>query len=215
MDALLRRRSMMGAGGGTSGVVFYDRLVFDGTAYINTGVTIPANGSIRVSIGDETQKVAQRVFTADTDGRIRFIYATQTTSTMRRLGLYYDSTSVTAAEKDYEFSYTRLSFFMTPNGYGVSSNFYSYTKGNAHPTGGLQVGGFGSGQPFTGTMGTIRIYGSDAANVQSNNGFNSYTPSYTLRPCTYNGEVGLWCVETSTFYGNSAGAGALSVSNDS
>lgn len=191
--------------------VFYPYLVFDGTAYIETDIQFPADCSIRINLGAEADNVAQRVIRAvDGSGMIQFIYGSSTTSTNRQLGVYYDSTSVTKNDQVLAFSTIFYNFFMTPNGYGYGSTFYQYTKGVNHPTGAIRVGGWGSGQPFTGTMATIRIYGSDAANVQNATDLlNDYTPIYTFQPCTYGGNAGLWCEELSKFYGNSAGSGTL------
>jgi len=194
--------------------VFYDRLIFDGSAYINTDIVLPTNCSIRVYIGSETQKKAQRVFRATTNGLLQLIYTSNTTSTNRRMGVYYDSTSLSDGTHNVAFSTTGFTFFMTPKGWGRGNQtFYSYTKGSSHPTGGLQIGGWDSGQPFTGQIATFRVYGSDAQNCQTMDSFDNYTSVYTLRPCTYNGEAGLWCDETNKFYGNSAGAGTLTVAN--
>ena len=88
------------------------------------------------------------------------------------------------------------------------------TKGTATPALGLDIG-TADATAFSGYMETIRVFGSDAKNVTSVSELNNYTPVYTLKPCTYNGEAGLWCEETSTFYGNTAGAGTLTVINNS
>jgi hypothetical protein len=72
-----------------------------------------------------------------------------------------------------------------------------------------------AGGKYTGRMSVFRIYGSDAQNATTYFELDNYPTLYTLRPCTCDGEAGMWCVETSTFYGNSAGAGTLSVINNS
>jgi hypothetical protein len=195
---------------------FYNYLYFDGTAYVNTDYYLPKLCSIRVSLGYESKKVAQRVFMANgSSAYISFIYGSATTSTNRRINIYYGSTSNLSGVRNLSFSHTTFGFFLTPKCYGWGNSSYTISKGSGHPTDAFQIGGWGSGQPFTGRMATIRIYGSDAQNVSSDDGFDSYTPVATFRPCTYNGDAGLWCVETSTFYGNTAGAGTLTVSNNS
>ena len=221
MDALLRRRAMIAAGGGSPTPpgpviepVFYDNLIFDGVAKIETDYVLPENCSIRVSLKNEKNKAAQRVFHATGgNGLIQMIYGSATTSTTRKVNVYYDSTSVSDTF-NRAFSST-LYFWLTPKRCGNYSTASSYTKGSSHPTGALQIGGWESGNPFSGDMGTFRVYGSDAQNASSWEAFENYTPAATFRPCTYNGEAGLWYVEGNKFFGNTAGAGTLTGSNNS
>lgn len=196
--------------------IFYTYLYFDGQSYITTDLSIPTNGSVCVPVGYETLKAAQQVFrfSGGSTGYIAHTLTSNTTSTNRRMGVYYDSSSLTASNRNLSFTnYSAYGFFLTPKGYGWGNVYYTYTKGSQHPTGPLQVGGWGTGQHYTGRMSTMTIYGSDAQNCNSKASFESYTPVYTLRPCTYNGEAGLWCVENNQFYGNSAGAGTLVAAN--
>lgn len=220
MDALLRRRSMMTAGETPTPPtpsyepVFHSYLVFDGASGIETGIPIPENSSIRVTLGSETQKKAQGVLGAgnSTVGQVRLYYGGSTNSTNRNIALCYDSTSY-IAYRNLAFSSTNYSFFMTPNGYGWGTAFYSYTKGNTHPTTELVVGQSSSSLRYTGRTGTIRIFGSDAAGCQSASAFDNYTPIITLRPCTYGGEAGYWYVEGNRFLGKTLGNGTLTVSD--
>lgn len=221
MDALLRRRQIMMAVGsptpptppGPSGLVFYDYLFFDGTAYIDTDFTPPANASFRCPMGRETLKVAQRMFVtpAANSAIIGAYISSSTTSSDRYWGMYYGSSSAASTGKKLSFTYQTYTFFLTPKGFGYGNVFNSLTKGSNAPSGPLVLGQSYShtGQPYTGVMGTFEVYGSDAQNVQDSSGFNSYTPVATFRPCTYNGVPGMWHVETSTFCGNTAGAGKL------
>lgn len=68
---------------------------------------------------------------------------------------------------------------------------------------------------YTGTMDTFYVI----TDITGTTGANSYTqvvshtPVATFKPCMYQGEAGLWLVEEKKFYGNSAGAGTLSVTN--
>lgn len=196
--------------------IFYDRLVFDGTAYIDTDI-VPIDGwSFKVLLGLEETKAAQMVFLAPASDSTYFgmIYASSTSSTNRAIRVYYGSTA--QGSGSLAFSTTRYNFFLTPYRYGWGSTVSStYTKGSGTATGGITIGQHPghTGQAFTGAMETFYIYGSDASGCTKAADFGSYTPLYTLRPCTYNGEAGYWCVETSTFYGNTAGAGTLSVEN--
>lgn len=206
------------AGAEPSPLIFYARLIFDGTAYIETTYALPSNCSIRVSIGSETSKTAQQVFGAigTNGGAIGLIYGGGTNTTKRQPVPYYDSSSYIVSNKYLNWSYTGFGYFMTPSCFGWGDSASSYTKGSLHPDGGIQFGVFNtqsSTKKFTGKMGQIHIYGSDASGVTTFNGFDNYSPVATFRPCTYNGVPGLWYVEGSTFFGNSAGLGTLAVSN--
>lgn len=193
--------------------VFYDYLVWDGVAKIETDYVLPQNCSIRVALLDEKNKAAQRVFHATGgDGLIQMIYGSATTSASRTVNVYYDSTSLTDSFAR-SFSYT-LYFWMTPNRCGFGGTGYQYNKGSSHPTGGLVFGGWDSGNPFSGKMGAFGVYGTDAQNASSWNAFDNYTPIATFKPCIYNGEAGFWYVEGNKFFGNTAGAGQLTVANE-
>lgn len=197
--------------------VFYDRLVFDGVAYIEVpDITPPTDFSFRVTLGGETLKATQRLFSfIGTNGNFSAFLNSSTTNTNRCFSIYYGSTSVLSNNRTIGFSYLEYNFFLTPKRFGWGTTSYTISKGTSVPSGGLYLGIFANGgQPYTGKMGVARIYGSDAQNVTNNSGFANYTPVYTLRPCTYKGEAGIWCIETNKFYGNSAGAGTLSVENN-
>lgn len=227
MDALLRRRAMIAAGGGEpptppeppTGVVFYDYLVFDGASYIDLDI-IPSSGfSLAVMLGAETAKSEQRVFIATGASSANFgiNYNSNTNATNRSINVYYGKSSAVASNRNYAFSNTLYGFFLTPNRYGFNSTSYTISKGSYAPTVGFTLGGnpAHTGSPYTGRMGAFRIFGTDAQNVTTFDGFDTFTPTHTLRPCTFNGQAGMWCVETNTFYGNSSVTGTLSVINNS
>lgn len=219
MDALLKRRMMMMAGSGPTPPtpviepVFYDYLVFDGTAYIQSSYVLPSGSSFRCIVGNETLKGAQRIFVSEGGGGyIGLSIGGGSNSTRRQVLPYYDSTSYLASNRYVNWSYTSLGLFLTQNRFGWGNATYTITKGSSHPIGGIVFGGGGS-QPFTGRMQTFYVYGSETASVTTYAGFDSYTPIATFRPCTYNGEAGLWYVEGNMFLGSTAGSGALSVLN--
>ena len=197
--------------------ILYDRLVFDGTAHIQTDIFIPTDGSIKVTCGGETIKGAQGIVRADNGSGTAVVavwMSNSTTSTTRKMVCRYNSTSTSTA-RNLNFSNTSYTLFMTPSKLGWGTSSYGITKGSSTPSTGLDIGGQANSQTFTGYMQPFRIYGSDAKNCTTSSAFNNFTPVYTLWPCTYNGEAGLWCVETSKFYGNTAGAGTLTVANSS
>lgn len=214
MDALLRRRQMFEA----EVPVFYEKIIFDGTAYIDTDILFPTDGSIRMMLGNESLKAAQRLFSLPTtnSGYIALSYGNNTDSTKRSLTVYYGGSTAAYTNYNINFTNTTFAFFLTPKRFGWVSNTQTITKGSGVPSGPLTLGYSAShtGQPYTGIMQVVKIYGSDAQDATSSGDlWNNYTPVYTLRPCTYRGEAGLWCEETKKFYGNSAGSGSLTVSN--
>ena len=221
MDALMRRRQMMMAGGEppAPAPVFYTYLKFDGTAYIDTDIIPDANASYRVSLGGESNKAAQRLFIVPTENshQIGALHGSGTTSAIRSMNFYYGASSAVLTGKNLNFNAGRFTLFLTPKRGGWGDSAFTFTKGSDAPSGGLIIGSNAShsGNPYSGSIRDyFLIYGSDAQDAtDAADLYENYTPVYTLKPCTYLGEPGLWCVETSTFYGNSAGAGTLSVNN--
>ena len=217
MDALLRRRALVGSGGEVPvppGVEFYDYLVFDGNCGIGTTIKFPANCSLRVVLGNETSKVSQGVFYAREEGRIQLSYMGSTSATSRQIGVWYDSPSALTMTEFLPFTSATYGFFMTPSGYGWDSTWHAYSKGSQHPTNGvLNLAHATNNQRYTGVMGTFQIYGSVASGCRSFSAFNTYAPIITLRPCLYNGVAGFWYMEGGQFFGVSEGTGAVSVTN--
>lgn len=124
---------------------------------------------------------------------------------------YYDSSSALASNRYLNFSTATYTFFMTSKRFGWGNTAYTITKGALHPDGGIA---FGKGsQPYTGMLQPVRIYGSETENLTNFNDFANYTPVATFWPCTYNGVAGLWHVEASTFYGNTASSGTLTATD--
>ena len=222
MDALLRRRAMIAAGGGSPtppGLVFYDRIVFDGAAYVETDIVPPENASFRLTAGYETIQGAQRVFmNSCANASYSGITITRSENRKRYLNIYYQSASTVKTDFTLEWSELQYAFMLTPKRTGMGTYSIIISGGASIPNGPVLIGTnvAKNGQPFSGRMGRFIIYGPDAQDAtDSIDLLNNYTPLYDLRPCTYNGEAGFWCMETSTFYGNTAGAGTLSVMNNS
>ena len=220
MDALLRRRAMIAEGGSptpppppTPTIVYHDRIRFDGTAYIQTDLVVPTNGSVRVSAGGETRKGNQGIFNATDGTNVCFgIWMTTATDATKRVYAHRYGTTTTDSTRVTINNYTtRASLFLTPNRWGYSTNPYNATAGTNVPTNGIRLGSTSQSYAYTGALGWFYIYDSSAQNATDWADLrDNYTPVYTLRPCEYNGEVGYICDETGTFYGNSAGEGTLS-----
>lgn len=197
--------------------VFYNYLYFDGTAYIDTDLVPPENASFRCNFGMETTKGAQRYFgmAAANGSTTNLFLNNSTTSSTRYFTTYYQSSSSVSAGKTLAFSTSTFNFFLTPDRFAPGTGPYTITGGTSAHSGGIVFGSNAShsGNPYTGRMTRFRVYGSDARNCTTYSDFDNYTPVYTFRPCTYNGEAGLWCEETSEFFGNTAGSGTLTASD--
>lgn len=191
---------------------FYDKLIFDGTAEIQTDYVLPANCSIRLTLGGETAKLRQGILTSWSNGAgILLMLGNNTNSSTRQIVTYYDSASYVSGQ-NLAFSYSSYNFFMTPSGMGWGTTFYTYNKGNTHPTSGLLIG-HDDTRNYTGYIETINIYDSSASGCRTFDAFESYTPIATFRPCVYNNEAGFWHVQAHKFYGNTASSGTLTVGN--
>ena len=197
--------------------VFYDKLIFDGTAYIETDVMVPSDGSITAQLGNETSKAVQCLFGQGNGSYyiVRGTFLNMTTTTSNRIiAARYDNN--TASTATLSFGTTTYNFFLTPKKFGWGATATNVTKGSQTPTTGIFFGkNNGTTVPaYSGTLGIVKIYDSSAQNVATYDGFSSYTPVATLRPCTYNDAPGLWYVEGNKFFGNSAGAGSLTAANN-
>ena len=211
MNTMLRRRAMM-AGAEPSPLVFYDKLVFDGTAYIATDLIPQADSSFAVIIGEETVKGFQAYFSmkAGTNAYTAVNLGTNSTSTNRYFSVFYGSASALSTNRYIAWSSPFLGFYLTPKKFGWgTAGPYSITKGANNPSGPLVIGNNPTGtsaQPFTGSIGTFYVFDSTAQDVTSYSDLvTNHTPYITLRPCTYNGVPGLWYVEGNRFFGNSGG----------
>jgi len=200
-----------------TGPVFYDNLIFDGTAYIDTDIVPSASASFKVVLGEETSHRAQRVFRcqAANSTTTGLILSDSTGDTNRWLDVFY-GTSSRAGNRSLTWDEPIYTFFLTPNRYGFGNISSTITNGGNDATGGIILGSNVShnGNPYTGIMRTFYIYGSDAQNCTKASDFSNYTPVATLRPCIYGGRAGMWHVEGERFYGNTAGSGTLTVSNN-
>ena len=202
----------------TPSPVFHDRVRFDGTAYIQTDIVPPSNGSIRMSTGGETRKGNQGIFNArNANNNVVFaVWMNNNTGANKRSFSHrYDNTSTGTGNPEVNNWTNRAGIFLNPSKWGTSTTTLNTVKGSSPATQGIQLGAESSSYRYTGALGWVYIYDSTAQNATTYADLrDNYTPIYTLRPCEYNGEVGFWCVETSTFYGNSAGSGTLTVEDD-
>lgn len=109
-----------------------------------------------------------------------------------------------------------MNLFQTPKGFGYGNFFRNYTKGSVIPTISFKLGRASMSEVaklYTGKIRTIKIYGSDAQNVNKYDNFAPFTPIATFKPCIYKGKAGMWFVEEGRFCGNAASSGILTVEN--
>jgi len=200
------------AAGGSVTPVFYDWLLFDGNAYIDTDIQPEQNSSYQVNLGGELNLAAQRLFrVSSSDGTYIFAYlSSETSASQRVIGIYYNSASAVAS-RNLLWGYPSYGFFLTPKGQGTGDSYSAFTKGSGSPNGNLVIGSNEShnGNPYSGAMGVFKIYDSSAEDAETFSQLSGFTPYKTLKPCTYNGQDGLWNDEEGKFYGNSAGSGTL------
>lgn len=186
-----------------------------------TDIIPEADSSFRVNLGDETIKGAQRMFMcrAGESRQIGALINSETNSSYRMFSIYHGDSALvdkSTATSRLAYSLGRYGFWMTCKRWGFGSTSKTFTKGPDTPTGPLIIGQMPSltGQPYTGKMKTFYVYDDETMDVTTNAGFNDFTPVYSLKPCTYDSEAGLWCEQLQKFYGNSAGSGTLSVENE-
>ena len=196
---------------------FYDYLTFDGTAYIQTDLLLPENGSVRTYLYNMTKKQCGIFRALDNSNNMVFgLEVGGSDANNHRFNIRYYKTTNDDSGAYAWGNYNSGQVYMTSSRCQVPGRLKIFTKGSVMPTKGIQLvyaRNNASGNIFKGSMSTFHIYGSDTQSVTSWAAFEGFTPVYTLRPCTYYGEAGMWCVETNTFYGNSASSGTLTVSN--
>lgn len=128
---------------------------------------------------------------------------------------FYDSSTYVKRTGGISWSAHRnANLWITPKAFSAADATITFTKGSTPPTNPIILANAKTSR-FLGSMGRFYIYDDAAQNVTTLAGFNSITPVYTLCPCTFNGEAGMWCVETSTFIGKTGGSGTLTVENES
>ena len=214
---------MIAAGGGSPTPPgptpeYHSYLVFDGIASIQTDIVLPTNGSLMTSIGGETVKGAQGIINAKNiatgDVTFAFWMNNSSTTSKRVFSCRYNSASTDSHHPEYTNWTNRLGIFITPTKFGHSSAANSHAQGNVIADGGLLISYDAYGVYYTGKLGQIRIYDSSAQNATSYTDLrDNYTALITLKPCILNGECGFYDETAGKFYGNTAGAGTLSVAD--
>jgi len=196
--------------------VFHKYLIYNGSAYVDTGVSIPSRGSIYIEdCGYETTLGYQGYYRGNNGNNTRYIgvrASGSTNSTKRVMSCRYNS--VTAkTNKDVSWTTGHFDLWQTPLKLGIDDTYNTYSEGTTQDKGTLQIGiDYGSpARNFTGKHSDVYVYGDDAysANLYTDRG--NYTPVAVMKPCTYNGVAGLWITTTDNPDGYFAGASGLAV----
>lgn len=186
-------------------IVYYDRLIGDGTAYIDLG--IPATTNDRYELGFQlTEGKANPFFGAyNTSGTRLAFLGRSSLSTRTSFPIVYCSSSqqqlaIAGRLNNYVEGYVDLSALTAEFGNGVTS----FTKGgNAFPTQNLHI--------FT----TAEHNSPHACSFSHFRLIRESNLLMDLKPCTYNGEAGMWDMVGWKFYGNSNTSGAFTAENES
>lgn len=205
-------------GYGQGDLVFYDKLVSDGIAYINLNVTPSVDAKYLVEF-DRRPDGNGYIFGNTTDDFWNKFYLKQDLWLCPFIGpggaYHLDSGVGTTGGKRI------CVVFNSGAARIVNITDIVNTTGNIENTITVAYGGSkdSMGQP----MHLFGVYRSDNKTnignvVQSIYHYsiigNDGEAVMDLRPCTYHGEAGMWDVVTSTFFGNANSIGAFSVAND-
>lgn len=213
MDELMRRRMMMQSAGSSpaSPLQFFDFLKSDGKSYINTGVVL--DGSIQFDIEGVFGCIGkfrnEECLVSSYNGSRGFNVFFTGDDTSRKMSTYVGAHNYLDARGWWNNFNVKLTFDGTSS-YAFyvdeTSTTFSSDKGNSNSPVTLLARADAASLPAqigTGYCGTITIkYGAGLVNQK------------TFRPCVFNGEAGMWCVEENQFYGNAASSGFFFVAND-
>lgn len=217
MDALLRRRQMMLAGGTPPAPLPYTPVEYietDGTAYIDTGIkgNIPRSFEMRVTpmpVSSEYYFAGARV--SASLRMMALLFSADKKAGFAFNGYAYNPTSIATSVDNRSPMDVKVHIRTGSQQIGIKQagqsayTNYSQTRSLTLTTG-LNIFLFtanNNGSPLTSCAGvrlhSVKIY------VDS-----TYTNlAFDGQPCLYNGEYGLWDKKTNTFFGNAAGSGAF------
>lgn len=214
MDALLRRRQMMLAGG-TPTPLPYTPVEFiqtDGTAYINTG--IKAGSPVAISVDMKVTFVANggKMMGARDSAR-RVIPVALSSNGILSLGFYdfYNVVDVTSSVTNKTPIYIKCSMQKDSQVMQVKldgeSSYSTYTKTdratiNSTLNQYLFAHNYSSGKENV-ANGTKLFY----CKIYSDTNYTNLV--FDAVPCYYNGAYGLWDRVSDSFFGNAAGSGAF------
>lgn len=187
-------------------LIFYEKLIGDGTAYINTGAPYVEGYTYaaRLCIPQTTNSWVMGAWTSN-----KGLTVTRNGNYVRLRLNTADTTAVSIGSD--VVGYHDIDFVFT-----TQSNI-SYTLDNTTINTGRNVSNGGSNVFLFGYSSGAAV-GTYARNPSS---FQSYTVKdeslnevMHLVPCTYNGEAGMWDLVSQTFFGNAASSGQFTVEGE-
>ena len=196
--------------------VFHKYLVYNGSAYVDTGVAVPSRGSIYVEdCGYETVKGYQGYYRGNHGSSTQYFGMRangSSNATRRVMSCRYNGTG-SKTTKNVNWTTEHFDLWQTPTKIGIDDSASSYSEGTTQNKGTLDMGRdyTTTARNFTGKHSTVYLYGDDAATANLYTSRESYTPVAVMRPCTYGGVAGLWITTTSNPDGYFRGADGLNV----
>ena len=225
MDALLRRRAMIAAGGYVpptppTPYTPVDYIETDGTAYINTGIvgTGARSATMKILIAESASQIFLGVYPG-ADGRSTlFTMCAVSGSNKCYFGYYYfyssDAPSVGDSINNGTPFEVQVSLKRYAQSLGVKqageSSFTSYSKSQSSNTNSdynmyLFAGNNPSdGTPIRNCVSGTRVY---ECKIYSDESYQTLV--FNGVPCYYNGEYGLWDKVSDSFFGNAANSGTF------
>lgn len=204
--------------------VFFNKINLQGGAYIETDIMLPENFSM-ILVCDNANTGSTKGYgiigcSGSTSGKFELNMNSWGNNYSKNY-YYYGTDNYTGSLQLNTTDYPSWTPWMTPNKYGNGGATKTYTKGAGTPNGVLVVGKTSHANKYQGFFyassnlngGCIKILGDYAQNAGYED-LLSMAALYTLKPCVYNNEHGLWCLENNTFYGNTASVGTITCSNN-
>ena len=205
--------------------VFFSKINLQGGAYIETDIMLPENFSM-ILVCDNANTGSTQGYgiigcSGATSGRFE-LNRNSLGNNFSKNYYYYGTDNYTGSLQLNTTDYPSWTPWMTPNKYGNGGATKTYTKGAGTPNGVLVVGKTSHANKYQGFFyassslngGCIKILGDYAQNAAGYEDLVSMAALYTLKPCVYNNEHGLWCLENNKFYGNTASVGTITCSNN-
>ena len=182
-------------------IVYYDRLIGDGTAYIDLGQPITANDRFDFGFKHNVANT-NSMFGVKSSSSSRFDVNGRNGTNYKNLQLQYRSN--------------------TNRSIALANNLGQYSEGYIDlATLSAEFDGVASTFPdATATFPTSNLHLFTARTTIFNGYFSHFKWSRSgetvmdLKPCTYNGEAGMWDMVGWKFYGNSNTSGAFTAEND-
>lgn len=203
-----------------AGVVFYDRLRSNGEAYFNMGITAEWGQNYSFSCKWPSYGSEAHLFGGYATGSMGYFnFGFSARGSAARVGcgrlfsLDKDYSSVVSAGGIFNVDITYVS-----NGRpvvvievdGVSDTF-NPTSSSTTPIYSHELYLFAT-RNASGGLYSISMNGTEVGNFKVRNAAGSMIRDF--RPCTYNGEAGMWDMVENKFYGNIAAKGVFSVVNN-